>query len=572
MSTVMAIENLLSCGASVTIEAVGGRVALEAETNALVESPHIDVLVGWAVNATPCEESFVDTLVIKGFQHAGYASTLRTASDALIASKSVRSRVGSRLAKALEARTAIRGDDRNGLIAAYALETWLRLAISGVVQRHRLMSVLVDIQSNENGIFAEHVAKIVGTAFHVWRENDLLPALERLRKNSTACAEATFEYGNALLSIALDGDDRKEVMDGLETAGALFAEAFRLDSDRSDAKVYAAVIDIAKGFACGAGGAGLRSALNALKDAAADRAFLLSAGQVPDWLMPRLDRDVQWLELLEIIPRLAADLERPSWLHACEVLALLLKVYDADRTIADRAGFGMLIRPRIEASFVRERGLLMHLDDRLRDIDFVGEHRDTAAALRRKIEELAMEPNPPGKSEEGAHTEKLRGALEKMGAQEHFIDRINATTNDWRAAHDVIANPLVQRVYAEVRSRLEKSSYYEGEVRKTFDRLVLQIILFCMDRQDAAKKELGERGEYLFANNPLEGNLQRDLREFLVGNLPGAAVQTEVEGIGKGRCDVYVGHGGWRFLIELKKHEGHLTQDLAEKYVGQASS
>lgn len=572
MSTVMAIEDLLSRGAPVTMEAVGGRSAIEAETDALVRSPHVDVLVGWAVDARPGEEVFADDLLIKGFQHAGYASTLRAASDALIASKTIRSRVGAKLGKALEARAAVRDDDRNGLIAAYALETWLRLALGEIVQRHRLMSVLVDIQPDENGVFVEHAAKVVGAAFHAWRENDLLPVLERLRRNPTASGEATFEYGNALLSIALDGDDQQEVMGGLETAGVLFAEAFRLDPDRSDAQVYAAVIDIAKGFARGAGEADLKVAMKALEAAAADRAFLLSAGRLPDWLTPRLDRDVHWLELLEVVPRLAADLERPSWLHACEVLELLLKVYDADRTFADRAGFGILIRPRIEASFVRERGLLMHLDDRLRDSDFVGEHRVAAASLRARIAELATEPNPPGKSEEGAYTAKLRGALEEIGAPAQFIDRVIDVANDKLALDYELSNPVVQRVFANIRSKLAGSTYYVGDVRKTFDRLVLQVILFCMDRQDAAKKELGERGDYLFAQNPLEGDLQKDLRGFLVGNLIGAAVQTELEGIAKGRCDVYVGHGGWRFLIELKKHEGSVTPDTAKRYVGQASS
>jgi len=193
MSTVLAIENLLSRGASVTMEAVGGRSAVEAETDALVRSPHVDVLVGWAVAAAPGDEAFADDLVIKGFEHAGYAGTLRSASDALIASNAVRSRVGARLGRALEARAASRGDNRNGLIAAYALETWLRLALGQVVQRHRLMSVLVDIQPDENGLFVEHAAKIVGVAFHAWREKDLLTVLERLRRNPTASGEATFE-------------------------------------------------------------------------------------------------------------------------------------------------------------------------------------------------------------------------------------------------------------------------------------------------------------------------------------------------------------------------------------------
>lgn len=571
MSTVTAIEDLLKRGAPMTMLAVGGRPAVESDIDDLVRSPHLDVLLRWALDADPGEEAFTDDLLIKGFEHAGFAVTLRAASDALIAASALRARIGPRLIRSLEMRASSRADDRAGLIAAYALETWLCLALGQVVQRHRLISVLVDIQPDENGLFAEHAAKIVGAAFHAWQERDLLPVLERLRRNPDACGEAAFEYGNALLSIALDGEDQQEVMGGLETAGTLFAEAASLDPDRSDAQVYAAVIDVVRSFARGAAEADLKVSLKALASVAADRAFLLAAGRLPDWLAPRRDKDVQWLELLDRVPRLAADLGRPSWLRACEVLDHLLKVYDADRTVADGAGFGGLIKPRIEASFVRERGLLAHLDDRLRDDDFIGDDREAAATLRQRIYAIATEPSPPGKFGEGAFIEKLLGALDDNGAASPLTERILGVIDDRLVISDEIANPVVQRVFSDIRARLEGSTYYVGEVRRSFDLLLLQVILFCMDRQDVAKKELGARGDYLFSKSPVEADLQKDLREFLIGNLLGAAVQTELEGIAKGRCDVYVGHGGWRFLIELKKHEASVAPSVARRYVGQAA-
>ena len=299
---------------------------------------------------------------------------------------------------------------------------------------------------------------------------------------------------------------------------------------------------------------------------------MLSADRLPDWLAPRWDRDVQWFELLDSIPRLAAELDRPSWLRACEVLDRLFKVYDADRTIAGGAGFGILLRPRIEASFVRSQGLLAHLDDRLRDPEFIGEYRDVASALRERISSIAAEPSPPGKLREGAYIQRLRGTLDDIGAPEVFIDRVIEAARGKLGAEDEIANPAVQRIYADIRSKLAESSYYVDRVKTTFDRLVLQVTLFCMDRQDAASKELGSRGAYLFARNPVEADLQKDLREFLVGNLSGGGIQTEVEGIAKGRSDIYVGHGGWRFLIELKKHECHVSPEAARSYVGQTAS
>lgn len=168
--------------------------------------------------------------------------------------------------------------------------------------------------------------------------------------------------------------------------------------------------------------------------------------------------------------------------------------------------------------------------------------------------------------------ERLRGALYDNGAASPLTERVLGVIGDKRVMDDEIANPIVQSVLAAIRTKLEGSTDYGEEVRSSFERLVLQVILFCLDRQDAGKKELGARGDYLFSENPVEADLQKDLREFLVGNLLGAAVQTELEGIAKGRCDVYVGHGGWRFLIELKRHEGSVTPLIARSYVGQAAS
>jgi hypothetical protein len=47
---------------------------------------------------------------------------------------------------------------------------------------------------------------------------------------------------------------------------------------------------------------------------------------------------------------------------------------------------------------------------------------------------------------------------------------------------------------------------------------------------------------------------------------------TEVSGVATGRTDIYVGFGGTRFIIELKKHEGFVTETVATSYQGQATS
>jgi hypothetical protein len=92
-----------------------GRVGVEIDADDLVRPPYLDILVEWAVAAPPEEETFADELVIKDFEPYGYSTTLKTALDSLIAAEALRVRVGARLVKALQTRTAVqcREDSRH---------------------------------------------------------------------------------------------------------------------------------------------------------------------------------------------------------------------------------------------------------------------------------------------------------------------------------------------------------------------------------------------------------------------------------------------------------------------------
>jgi hypothetical protein len=98
------------------------------------------------------------------------------------------------------------------------------------------------------------------------------------------------------------------------------------------------------------------------------------------------------------------------------------------------------------------------------------------------------------------------------------------------------------------------------------------MIFFCADRQDADKKTLGPKGAYLRSLTAKEGDLQSDLRQWLKGNLRTGEILPEISGVATGRTDIHVGFGDYRFIIELKKHEGLADAEAAKRYRGQASS
>jgi hypothetical protein len=339
MSVVETISKLLVEGVPITVAAVGGHDVVAEDFDELVMSPFLDVFVDWADTAPPEGDAVVDRLVLEGLRQSASPANFREASRALLSSDRLCVRLGKHLSRVLEDRAAVRATNLEGLLAAYALEAWFGLALRKTVSHLKLLGVMTEIEAGENELFVQHAAKLVGAAYHAWGEEDLLSVLDALRHDERAPEEATFEYAYAVMALALDAADGDSLRPRLEAAKALFEDVARLDPDRTDALVYASVIELVTLFHRGAGDKELAAVLWRLDTAAADRAFLLAAGPVPDWLSPRSDRDEQWLDLLRCLPELAADLSRPSWYRAGIALDRLLRVYEAERTVEGGLGF-----------------------------------------------------------------------------------------------------------------------------------------------------------------------------------------------------------------------------------------
>lgn len=576
MSVIAEIEARLASGADLTVAHLGGAAAITAEADALVKAPYLDVLVALASSAETKDESILDALVLRGFREGRNALPFRDAANAVVDSDVLRMRISKELQPVLAQRVNERQDVADGLVAAYALEALFRLALSGAISKYQTLGLMTELGREEGGLFAEHAAKLTGAAFHIWGEQDLLHALDRLLVNEDAEGEAAFELGLAHLARALEGDSLPKILEGLETAKVFFSHARQADEDRADAVAYCSSIDLIRGFAAGAAAVALRAPLESLMAAVADRDRLLQMGVLPSWLKPRQDRDIQWAKFLRTVELLANDLERPSWLNAWAVMDRLLDVYDADRTVCAGTGLDELLRPRIEAAFARERGLLSHLDDLLCEPGWLETHGEASRTLRARIEELEKGAATSGKPPEGAPYPQLRRILQddqRVGEMPaDFAERLEGLLVDRVRRSEHIVHPVVQRILSDVRIAFAQCSDYNGVIRDDFDELVLQVVLFCKDRQDAGLKELGARGAYLRDSNATEFQFQSDLREWLSGNFLRGDVRTEVEGVATGRADVYVGFGAHRFVIELKRHHGMVNADVARQYLGQAGS
>ncbi|CAM3003331.1 hypothetical protein SAMN04488021_12556 [Paracoccus aminovorans] len=253
-----------------------------------------------------------------------------------------------------------------------------------------------------------------------------------------------------------------------------------------------------------------------------------------------------------------------------------IDIYDASCSIAHGDGLRSVLRPRVEASFLRERGLAAHLNDLLSEGQWPDAQRTIAQDLRARLDEAYRAGVGPGKAGENEQYPLLARILPCGTSTEQIPSDMARSIEAGLASHvahsSVLANPVLQRVLVSLRDKLSTSSEYTGEVQQEFDAVLQQILMFCSDRQNAEIRDLGARGTYLRAPDPSEADLQSDLREFLKGNLVGAEVLSEVRGVSTGRTDLYVSLGGPAFVIELKKHEGAFSPETAKRYQAQATS
>lgn len=576
MSALDQLEACLSGQAPVTVEALGGVDHILADAERLAASPFLDIVVAMANAASAAEREKLGGLLVEGFDKASEPQSFRDAIDTLIGSDALRVALAPALVPVFTRRARDRSGGRDALIAAFALEGLFRLALDGVVSHHRPLLELAEITQDECGLFAQHAAKIGGAAFHVWGDEDLLAMLHRLLDNSDAEGEAAFELGLAYLARALDGADMARIEAGLEASRTLFDRACAVDENRTDALAYRSAVDLVLGFAAGRSAAQLQGPLDDLVTAACDRTALLRVGAVPPWLAPREDRDLEWFSLSRTLQHAAGALGRPSWVNAAVTMEHVLAVYDAHCTIAHGKGLQTLVRPRIEAAFIRERGLAAHLDDLLGNEQWADAFRPVAERLRGELDAQYQTGRAPGKAGENEHYPLLARILPEATTTEqipaNMARSLEAALASYAGHRQALANPVLQRILGSLRERLSGSSEYTGEVRQAFDAVLEQLLLFCSDRQNAEIRDLGQRGAYLRAKDASEADLQADLRDFLKGNLVGAEVLSEVRGVATGRTDLYISFGGPTFVIELKKHDGEFSREAAERYRPQATS
>lgn len=574
MSVNAVFEANVAKGTIPTLEELGGVETVLRERDTIVAGQFLDIFVETIVGETVQNQTLMLDLIVDGFLKVDQPGVFRDAANALLSDIGLRNLARPALVEVLNRRVEGRQPGKGALTAAYALEALFRYGLEDHRTKLRTLLLFDDLQSDEDGLFAQHAARIVGVAYHHWGENELRDVLIRLQSNDEAEDEAAFELAMAAFANALNAEDISEVERGMRDARTLFMNVTRRDSNRLDAAVQVIVIDIVLSFSKGISEE-LSEQIKKLERLLAERNHQLSMGQTPEWLKPRVDREVEWWSLLRLLKSVNDGINRESWRNADIVLEQVLAVYDAERTVSIGGALHTLFAPRIEAAFVRQKGLAAHLHDFLDDEEWDTTERPVAEALRERVAQRAKEHSFSGRQiVEG-------GAYPELSAAFQDLEALNLVPTEMaRKLENILANkvrgrqgrkrPHVQKICRTIARDLADATDYRCDVRLSFDELIQKVVIFCEDRQNADSAQIGDYGEYLRRADAVENDLQRDLRVWLRATMPEVNVLPEVPGISIGRSDLYVDFGDAHFVIELKRHKGVVDDAVARDYRAQA--
>ena len=570
----------LEDGLPLSIAALGGEDALLADADALAVSPLFDELLvilcqDW-LQLT--KQADIEALILKSFGASG-PITLSNSLDVIFQFGFVLKEISKPLAERLLLRLNKRETELESLVATRALEGLLRLALERLTTKYALLDALTTVQSDETELFAQHAARIIIIAYEQWKDEDLLEALKVLSSIPGATADANYSLGLAELLRAFEQPTRDAIYERLEAAGKHFRESISHSEERDDAVAYASVIDVLLYFKDTSQQAAAQRAVERLRRAVTMRQMWLYDTHLPSWLAHLVTGEVEWCQLVSKIHAAMKCLEKPGWLKAVSVLPQLFEAYRLSRSVClnvNMSGLERLVQPHIEIVFLRSQSHLSVLDEWLQENQDSPEWFDTARLLRSRIKSLSERQNTSALSHPRGgrfpllaatlDDANLAGITDEQGEQLECLLRTGPLSKD-------TSSLVCNRIFRDVTAQLANCPDYVGEVKETFNDLLLRTIHFLANRMDLGKGNAAPSQMYLFAWEPGEAaphekSLQHDYWNYLVSYY-GNQVRVEVSDIASGRVDLALFYAKHRFIAEMKRELGNAEPSNIKRFLGQ---
>ncbi|MFF3403500.1 hypothetical protein ACFYW6_34015 [Streptomyces sp. NPDC002659] len=591
-----------------TLDDLGGPEAVITEATAMASGPNLPYLLqALAHAADTVDAAQADALYAAarhGLEHPHAAWVLADALDVLCTSPPLLARLAQPAALTLtrhaEAALTATGPPE---LAQPAIAGLLRLALAGGNHR-RLLLLLTEITGTEPVAALERLPILIGVAHDQYQDCGLLSILTALENQPdlppATRADASFELALATLQQAFTATDPATIEQHLRTALVRLTTLDREHENRLDARAYAAAIDAVLAFTDSThhpGSTDVRARVNAAADRLEATVTQLTAWTSGlhhlDWLSARGSTRTAWSRLIVTLRAAAKDLAEPSWYAAADALNRVLDIYQASRTIhsfatgADAAGLEVLIAPAIEASFLRNEGLLHQLEQALATDPQFTDHPD-ALTLHEAIRARQNSPAPtqgvmPGKALEGrpelAALFTDNGTALRDDIAPDTLDQAERYLHHARRGYAPTGNAQFDTRMEQLLERLEDSPNWKPPVLHQFTGLLDQFLRFLYDRFDAQADRYGDRTAYLGPPKPnikawSEKALQDDLLQQLSAVMTPDTVRRELIDVASGRTDItYTPQPGNRYVIEVKRRLTSATREAVERdYLGQAAN
>lgn len=598
------------------LEDLGGADAVTGEADTLAGGPQLPYLLTALANSlgTLPDEQAAPLLAAaaRGLREPHSAWVLADALDVVCAQPGLAARLGNRIHRDLAAlaEDALAGD-RDAALAQPAISGLLRLAVSAD-SPHRLLALLTDITGDEPVEALDRLPILIGIAHDHFADTDRLLDVLSTLENQPALAPATradasFELALAAERTALEATDRTTADERLRHALMRFAELDRTHEARLDARAHAAAITAVLAFSeleQHTGDDSIRQRLTDATEELDSTAAHLTAwtGRMHqlNWLSARGLTQSAWSRLVTTLNAARTHLDQPSWYRPARALNDLLQIYVASRSIhtpaADAPGLTALISPTVEAPFVRNDGLLHHLEQALiEDPQFTG-HPDAQALLDavrvRRQQHASAAPagkeGMPGKSLEGRPAlaalfrPDATGLRDDLGTD--ILDQLEQRAHALAKGYTPTGNARVDTHLESLLDILETSPAWKPSDSHYFTTLLEHFLRFLYDRFDAQANLYGDRTAYLGpprknADGTLapwhEKDLQDDFHQHLSPLFPPGSIEREKWDVASGRADVtFTPLPGSRFVAEIKwRTKQWETREAIERdYLAQAAN
>jgi hypothetical protein len=592
---------------------LGGPDAVLAEAEALVAGPQLPYLLAalaHEMDETPSEEiASLLTESARGLSHPHSAWILADALDIICTYPRLVQGLGASVMRELAAtaENALAGK-ADVALAHPSIVALLRLAVTKQTPPHRLLAVLSEITGDEPVDALERLPILIGVAHdHLPDSEALLGVLSRLENHpalsSAARADAAFELAVASERAAFEAEDPGSVERHLRLALMRFIELDEEHEARLDARAHRTAIEAVLVFSETTAqdhppDERLAEVLARLDRTTAHLEAWRQRMHTLDWLSARALTQSAWSKLVTTLHTAHAHLTEPSWYNPAESMNDLLEIYLASRSVYGHTptspGVIALINPTVEASFVRNDGLLHHLEHALAfDEQFKGNPDATALqvavqARRRELNSETATGAVPGKALEerpalaNLFSSKTTPDFDKIDPR--LLDEFEKKAIAAKKGYTPTGNALVDRILERLLAVISTSPAWQSPVNHYFTTLLEQLVRFLHQRFDAQANLYRGITEYLgpATKKDHEGklihwsekNLQDDFHQYLCTIFTPASIEREKWDVAAGRADItYTPEPGSRFVTEVKWRTSDWQQDsIKNGYLAQASN